>query len=246
MGTVFFSLVFLAMGGRLVAQVNEPKEAPSCSVEGFSQHSYDVRYTAHDDLENGFTGHDLYGLRGNKTEFDQATGLRICYSFMPGFLVDASGAIGKMSGANELEYYRSKVNFVMLGARYTFNPSERWAPFVRVALGAAGFRATRFFVSDDVAFSREKGMTFSSEAGAGLRYRIDQHWSILGDVAWNVVATDAWDGYDYHTGSDELLRSSFGLCYTFIQRSKGAACTKNPVSQVLDRMVESIICGTRR
>lgn len=203
----------------MYAQVEDAPSANRWSVGLYGQHLYDVRYTSMDDLANGFSGEDMYGLHG-KTSFDQGLGLRAKYSATPMLSLDASWTMGTMTGANQVEYYRSNVNFFMLGSNYALRPSNqtglyRWVPYARFAVGAASYDATRYFNLDDVAFARAEGLTLVSDLGVGLRYYISDRWSLNTESVWTLVATDAWDGYNYGTGREEMLRTSFGVSYTF-------------------------------
>lgn len=203
----------------MYAQVEDAPSTNRWSVGIHGQHLYDVRYTSMDDLANGFSGEDMYGLHG-KTSFDQGLGLRAKYSATPMLSLDASWTMGTMTGANQVEYYRSNVNFFMLGSNYALRPSNqtglyRWVPYARFAVGAASYDATRYFNMDDVAFAQEDGLTMVSDLGVGLRYYISDRWSLNAETVWTLVATDAWDGYNYGTGREEMLRTSLGVSYTF-------------------------------
>lgn len=215
----FFKLTLLTLSGPLFAQVDDaPINRWSLGIYG--QHLYDVRYTSQDDLANGFSGEDPFGFNGSKTQFDQGLGVRTRFSATPMLTLDASWTMGSMSGANQVEYYRSKANFFMFGANYALRPSNqvgvyRWVPYARFALGASSYHSTRYFLSDDVSFTNEQGVTLTSDLGLGLRYYINDRWSLNAEAVWTTVATDAWDGYNYGTGRDEMIRSSFGVSYTF-------------------------------
>ena len=221
MRSSLLTLAFLALGGPSVfAQAEEAPTANRWSLGIFGQHLYDVRYTSQDDLANGFSGEDPFGMNGSKTLFDQGLGLRAKYSATPMLSLDASWTMGSMSGANKVEYYRSKVDFFMLGANYALRPSNqvglyRWVPYARFAIGASAYQSTRYFLTDDIAFASTDGLTLTSDLGLGLRHYISDRWSLNGEVVWTTVATDAWDGYNYGTGRDEMIRTSLGVSYTF-------------------------------
>ena len=220
MRSTLLTLAALTLGvPSMYAQVEDAPSANRWSVGLYGQHLYDVRYTSMDDLANGFSGEDMYGLHG-KTSFDQGLGLRAKYSATPMLSLDASWTMGTMTGANQVEYYLSNVNFFMLGSNYALRPSNqtglyRWVPYARFALGAGTYDATRYFNLDDVAFASAKGLTLASDLGLGLRYYINDRWSLNAESVWTLVATDAWDGYNYGTGREEMLRTSFGVSYTF-------------------------------
>ena len=220
MRSTLLTLAALTLGvPSMYAQVEDAPSANRWSLGLYGQHLYDVRYTSMDDLANGFSGEDMYGLHG-KTSFDQGLGLRAKYSATPMLSLDASWTMGTMTGANQVEYYRSNVNFFMLGSNYALRPSNqtglyRWVPYARFAVGAASYDATRYFNMDDVAFARAEGLTLVSDLGVGLRYYISDRWSLNAESVWTLVATDAWDGYNYGTGREEMLRTSFGVSYTF-------------------------------
>ena len=64
-----------------------------------AMHLYDLRFNSYDDLQNGFSGEDMFGLNGQKTRFDMAFGLEAAYQFSPVLSVDVYGAMGNMTGA---------------------------------------------------------------------------------------------------------------------------------------------------
>lgn len=220
MRTTIISIFTLTLGlPSLQAQVEDAPATNRWSVGIYGQHLYDVRYTSMDDLANGFSGEDMYGLHG-KTSFDQGLGLRAKYSATPMLSLDASWTMGTMTGANQVEYYRSGVNFFMVGANYALRPSNqtglyRWVPYARFALGAGTYNSTRYFNLDDVAFATTEGVTLASDFGLGMRYYISDRWSLNAESVWTLVATDAWDGYNYGTGREEMIRTSLGVSYTF-------------------------------
>jgi len=51
--------------------------------------------------------------------------------------------------------------------------------------------------------------------GLGMRYYINHNWSMFVQSEYVVANTDAWDGYDYGTGSDQMLKTSLGIKYAF-------------------------------
>lgn len=220
MRTTIISIFALTLGlPSLQAQVEDAPSTNRWSVGIYGQHLYDVRYTSMDDLANGFSGEDMYGLHG-KTSFDQGLGLRAKFSATPMLSLDGSWTMGTMTGANQVEYYRSGVNFFMLGANYALRPSNqtglyRWVPYARFALGAGTYNSTRYFNMDDVAFATTEGVTLASDFGLGMRYYISDRWSLNAESVWTLVATDAWDGYNYGTGREEMIRTSLGVSYTF-------------------------------
>lgn len=220
MRTTIISIFALTLGlPSLQAQVEDAPATNRWSVGIYGQHLYDVRYTSMDDLANGFSGEDMYGLHG-KTSFDQGLGLRAKFSATPMLSLDGSWTMGTMTGANQVEYYRSGVNFFMLGANYALRPSNqtglyRWVPYARFALGAGTYNSTRYFNMDDVAFATTEGVTLASDFGLGMRYYISDRWSLNAESVWTLVATDAWDGYNYGTGREEMIRTSLGVSYTF-------------------------------
>lgn len=220
MRTTIISIFALTLGlPSMQAQVEDAPATNRWSVGIYGQHLYDVRYTSMDDLANGFSGEDMYGLHG-KTSFDQGLGLRARFSATPMLSLDGSWTMGTMTGANQVEYYRSGVNFFMLGANYALRPSNqtglyRWVPYARFALGAGTYNSTRYFNMDDVAFATTEGVTLASDFGLGMRYYISDRWSLNAESVWTLVATDAWDGYNYGTGREEMIRTSLGVSYTF-------------------------------
>ena len=231
MRTSLMTLLALTMGLPVAqAQVEEQSLANNrWSLSIIGQHLYDARYTSMDDPSNGDTGEDMYGLHG-KSALDLGLGLRAKYSATPMLSLDASWTRGTMSGANQVEYYRSDVDFLMVGANYALRPSNqnglcRWVPYARFALGAGLYDATRYFNLDDVAVASTNGMTLASDLGLGFSYYLSDRFSLNAESVWTSVATDAWDGYNYGTGPDQLIRTSVGISYTL---GKGVNLDRTP------------------
>lgn len=220
MRNIVTSLILLLSVQTMHAQDSEPAKYGRWSIGGYAQHLYDVKYTSMDDLSNGFSGEDMYGLNGAKTQLDLGVGARVKYSATPLISLDASATFGSMSGANQVEYYRSNVSNYMLGTNISLlwggNKAQySWVPYARFAIGGSKYASTRYLVMDDVAFNETSGWTLTSDMGLGMQYYITDHWSLMFESVYTVVATDAWDGYDYGTGSDEMIRTSIGVMYTF-------------------------------
>jgi len=189
------------------------------SVGVQATHLYDLRFESYDDLQNGFSGEDMKGLNGEKTKFDMAYGLNIGYQFSPVLAVDMYGMFGSMSGANQIEYYQSDIRSLGIGANIALKTARtagyRFVPYVRFATGWSSYDATRFFILDDVDFSNEKGNTWHYNLGLGVNGHINSKWSVFAQSAFNIVATDAWDGYNYGAGKDHMIKTTVGLRYTF-------------------------------
>lgn len=218
----------------------------------FAAHMYDLKFQSYDDLQNGFSGEDMVGLNGDKTNFDMAYGLDLSYQFSPILGVDMYGMLGSISGANQIEYYLSQFRSLGIGANVSLKTNKthtyRFVPYVRFATGWSSFDATRYFILDDVSFSSEAGNTWHYNLGIGLNAHITNNWSMYVQSVFNVVATDAWDGYNYGSGRDHMLQTSFGLRYTFgskknlhINRSAAwQGVTSKDFLETQDRLVKGL------
>lgn len=181
---------------------------------------YDIKYTAYDNIPGGFAANDPYGLHGAKTKFDMAAGMDFSYFYSPLISVDFSYDQGKMTGANLTEYYQSNVSIMGLGANIALKFSQcaatcKWVPYFRASISRGEYDAQRKFIKDDVTFSRTKGKAMLIGIGAGLRYHINSNWHLNLMSEYMTIHTDAWDGYDYGSGKDQMLKTSLGIRYTF-------------------------------
>jgi outer membrane protein OmpA-like peptidoglycan-associated protein len=194
------------------------------SIAVQATHFYDLKFESYDDLQNGFSGEDMKGLNGEKTRFDMAYGVNIGYQFSPVLAVDMYGMFGSMSGANQIEYYQSDIRSLGIGANIALKTAHtagyRFVPYVRFATGWSSYDATRFFILDDVDFSNEKGTTWHYNLGIGVNGHINSKWSVFAQSAFNIVATDAWDGYNYGAGKDHMIKTTLGVRYTFGPKSR--------------------------
>lgn len=183
-----------------------------------AMHLYDLRFNSYDDLQNGFSGEDMFGLNGQKTRFDMAFGLEAAYQFSPVLSVDVYGAMGNMTGANQIEYYKAKTNFIGAGANIALKTAAtghyRFIPYARFSTGWAGYSSTRYFIQDDVDFSTFEGNTLHYGLGLGLRAYLLNNLAVYAQSQFVVVATDAWDGYNYGSGKDHMLQTAVGIRYT--------------------------------
>jgi outer membrane protein OmpA-like peptidoglycan-associated protein len=201
-----------------------PPKYNRLSVGVQATHLYDLRYESYDDLQNGFSGEDMQGLNGGKSRFDMAYGLNVAYQFSPILAVDLYGMLGSMSGANQIEYYQSNIRVMGLGANVALKTAKtsqyRLVPYLRFATGWSAYDATRYFILDDVDFSSEKGSTWHYNLGIGANVHLNNQWSMFAQSVFNVVATDAWDGYNYGAGKDHMVKTTLGVRFTFGNKSR--------------------------
>lgn len=198
---------------------------------------YDLKYTAYDILPSGFNASDPYGLHGPKTKFDIAAGLDLSYFFSPSFSMDLSYDKGKMTGANLTEYYQSNVSLLGWGANYDLKriihtADYKLVPYVRVSVSRGAYDAERKFIKDDITFNRTSGKAMVVGFGAGLRYHIDQNWHVNLMSEYMTIHTDAWDGWDYGSGRDQMIKTSLGLRYSF---GHGKHIDQIPLSKIKER-----------
>lgn len=193
-------------------------------------HLYDLKVSSWDLLQNGTKVEDARGLNGSKTRFDLAAGLEASYFFGPMFSMDLSWEKGKMTGANSTEYYESNVSFLSLGANFSLKGSGRttdyrWVPYARLSLSRGSYDAERKFLTQTEAFDTATGTAMIVGVGLGMRYHINDVWSLNLMSEYNVINTDAWDGYDYGSGRDQMLKTSIGIRYAF---GKGKHIDRKP------------------
>lgn len=182
-------------------------------------HLYDVKFTAYDKLANGFSGEDVSGLNGSKTKFDLAFGIDVIYFVSPLVSLDASYDMGKMTGANTIDYYESDVSFLALGLNYDLKGRNQrkpnsWIPFLRTSIGQGSYDTKRKFIEDDVTFHTEKGTALQVGLGGGLRYHMNDNWHLNLQSEFIITNTDAWDGYNYGSGKDQMVKTTLGIRYT--------------------------------
>ncbi|MES2726120.1 MAG: OmpA family protein [Bacteroidota bacterium] len=183
-------------------------------------HLYDVKFTAYDKLANGFSGEDVSGLNGSKTKIDLAFGLDLIYFVSPLVSIDASYDMGKMTGANAIDYYESDVSFLTLGLNYDLKGRNQrtpntWVPFLRASIGEGSYDTKRKFIEDEVTFHTESGTALQVGLGAGIRYHINDNWHLNLQSEFITTYTDAWDGYNYGSGKEHMAKTCLGLRYTF-------------------------------
>lgn len=190
-------------------------------------HLYDIQYTGYDKINNGSeNAKDPSGLNGSKTKFDMATGFNLTYFVTPKFSIDGSYDNGKMTGANNIEYYESNVSFLALGLNYDIKGGNRtkpynWVPFVRASVAKADYDVKRKYIFDGSSVSQLdnslglSGSTMQIGLGAGMRYHFNSHWHVNFQSEFVQTFTDAWDGWDYGSGKDYMAKTSLGLCFSF-------------------------------
>lgn len=184
-------------------------------------HLYDLKYSAFDLLASGANASDLQGLKGPKTKFDMAAGIGLNYFFSPLFSMDFGYENGTMTGANNTEYYESNVGFYTLGVNLSLKRSlrtkdYRFVPFLRASISRADYESERKLIADDFLLGPKlSGVAFMYGFGLGARYYINKNWSVSIMSEYNNIATDAWDGYDYGSGRDQLIRTTVGINFAF-------------------------------
>jgi outer membrane protein OmpA-like peptidoglycan-associated protein len=242
-----FLFVLLPLGVHTVHAQTEAPKTNRWSVGGFGQYSYDAPFTSSD---------NLHGLNGDQARLEAGGGLRLKYALNSLFSLDATGSVVNMSGASAIEYYRTQGRFLTIGADYVLRSNPRagtykFVPFVRGAVGASDFTATRYFVSDNVAFAESKGEVLSVDLGVGFRYYLNKRLAVQGDLLWSAVNSDAWDGYDDGSGQDVMIRSSLGLAYTFgkgVNRERVAGFKDERVEVLLSdyESMEQVVTGLKK
>lgn len=200
----------------------EPKTAKLNKL-GFGlrlNHLYDIQFTAYDKLANGFTGEDVSGLNGAKTNFDLAFGADVIYFFSPLVSADLAFDMGTMTGANTINYYQSDVSFLSLGLNYNLKgrnqkTPSRFVPFLRGSIANATYNTKLKFIEDNITFNNESGNALQVGLGAGLRYHITDNVHVNLQSEFITTYTDAWDGYNYGSGKDHMAKTALCVRYTF-------------------------------
>ena len=216
-------------------------------------HLYDLRYTSYDLLSTGVSASDPSGMNGSKTKFDMAAGLEAVYYFSPLFSMDLAYEKGKMTGANKTEYYESNVSFITLGANIDLKRSLRtkeynWVPYLRASLAHSSFDAERRFISDDAVIDKENGNALQLGLGLGVKYHINNKWCLNLMSEFVTINSDAWDGYDYGTGKDQMIKTSVGIRYTFTKGKhvdRTLAWQDNRVDRMQGRIDEQVNTAIR-
>ncbi|MCU0423792.1 MAG: OmpA family protein [Bacteroidia bacterium] len=221
--SIFILTIILGFTSGLQAQ--SPARISKTPFNRFSiglraSHLYDFKFKPNKDLTNGFIGEDMQGLNGEGTRFDMSFGLDLAYFFTPLFSLDLGYDMGKMTGSGEREYYQSDVTFLTLGANFALKRANRIAPYrfvpyTRFSIGRGTYDVDRFFKEDNQSFSNTTGACLQTAFGLGFRYHISEkvHINMMSEFVANY--TDEWDGFNYSSGNDHILRTTFGVRYTF-------------------------------
>lgn len=183
-------------------------------------HLYDLNINSYQQSNTGIKLQDMQGLKGPKTKFDLAYGIDATYFVSPVLSLDFGYSFGTMSGAADVDYYTSKIDYYTLGGNFNLKRGNRtvgysFVPYLRAAVSYANFDASRKFKEDDAEFSREKGSTLQTSIGVGVKYHFNNHFAVKLQSEYVTTFTDAWDGYDYGTGRDYMVRTTLGVMYTF-------------------------------
>lgn len=244
--TLFASLAMFSMNLANAQVTIQPKPTPKFNrfaIGVRASHLYDLKFKPNQILENGFIAEDMQGLKGNKTKFDMAFGLDVSYFFTPLFSMDVAYEMGKMTGAGNIEYYTSDVSFLTLGANLNLKRAirtkpYRFVPYVRASIANANFDVKRKFVEDNQTFNQVKDNCMQVGLGLGLRYHITDnlHLNLMSEFV--SIYSDAWDGYDYSSGNDHMVKTSLGLRYTL---GKNKHVDRGLAWQ--DRRVDDLVAG---
>lgn len=218
---IFLGCMSITLPTAIAQQAINTKEPVNrWAVGGKISHFYDVLFTGYDLLNNGFSGEDLHGLNGSKTKFDIGLGLDVVYFWTPLISVDLAYDFGKMTGANSVDYYESDVSFLQMGVNFDLKTKYRsqpykWVPYLRASLGRGTYDTKRKFIEDDGIFNTEAGAVLVTGLGGGLRYHFNNNWHALLQSEYSIASSDAWDGYNYGTGKEHMIRTSLGIRYSF-------------------------------
>jgi hypothetical protein len=185
-----------------------------------SGHYYDLQFTSFDDLLNGASGEDMRGLNGPGTTFDVGFGARATYYYSPLTSFDFAFDKATVTGANFVETHVSKNTAYTLGMNINLKKGDlqeeyTFVPFGRIGFGMLNYDAQRSFVSDGIEFSNRIGGTTHTEVGGGVVGHINDGLSVRMMSVLRVINSDAWDGYDYSSGKDHLMKTTVSVEYAF-------------------------------
>lgn len=235
------------LGALSMSAQETPTTAPSAptlrtfglSLEG--GHYYDLQFTSFDDLLNGASGEDLRGLNGPGTKFDVGMGVRATYYYTPLTSFDFAFDRAEVTGANTVETHVSKNQAYTIGANFNLKRADhtesyKIVPFARLGFGVLNFESQRYFVSDGIEFSNRIGATTHTETGAGVQVHFTDALSLKAQSVLRIVYSDAWDGYDYSSGRDHMMKTTVGVEYAF-----GKGRHKNTLPAFRDARVASLM-----
>lgn len=204
-----------------IAQTSfDPAGYTRLSVGLHGSQYYDILNNSFGNPTLGFPFYDVKGLNGDNTKFDLGGGLDVAYFASPTVSFDLSWDGGKMTGANDLEFYNSKVSFLALGGNFAVKRAYRnsdysLVPYLRTSMNRATYAADRMLISDGVAYNSISGNAFQFGLGAGLRYHYNDRFHGYFQTEYLSTYTDGFDGFDYGTGRDYMLKTTLGVRYSF-------------------------------
>lgn len=202
--------------GVLLAQNNQP-QLKIFSVGVRAVHLYDLPSKRYDSEYSK----DMKGLNGENTSFDLGFDIYAEKQFTPIWGLQLGFRKGGLTGSNEVEYFTN--DFYEGYADLIFNlsnldkrhPESRINYYLKGGMGYGAFSAERFLSSDDSPNGSLEDHFWESRLGAGVQYELNSYLRLELDVAYNIVFSDGFDGYNYATGSDPYLSTGLGLVYTF-------------------------------
>jgi outer membrane protein OmpA-like peptidoglycan-associated protein len=186
-------------------------------------HLYDLHSTRHETAMN----RDVWGLNGAHTKVDIGVEGYLEKQFTP--LLGLQGAYrwGKMSGANDAEYYRNEFWQVSGDLVLSLSNISRWRKtdrpwviYTKTGVSRGRFMADRYLSVDGSSNGNQQSLYWGGRAGAGFRYRLTDYLRVELEGVYNVVYHDGFDGFDNGTGHNPYLSTGLGVAYTFGQSRK--------------------------
>ena len=165
---------------------------------------------------NGFDDIDLYGGKGEYTNFDIGYGLLLEIPVNQHNEIDIELSTGKMTAQKENQYLQTEVS--MLNIHYCTYLSRYKNPntfntrlFIQMGVGATSYKAERYFVKDNGLFSKSEGICLNNTASLGCMFTINNRlqFSLQTGTIFNYA--DGFDGYDSESVGDLMLKSSLGM-----------------------------------
>ncbi len=218
----FRILLIVAFLGPVFGAAGQQPTAADTSLKTYSAgihvlHLFDLPASRFDNEMS----QDMRGLNGDKTQLDFGVDLYGEKQFTPLLGLQLGFRYARLSGANDLEYYRNRFSEVYLDGVFSlsnldlFHANTAWNFYAKAGLGYGNYQAEQFLISDDAADDVNKGSFWESHLGAGVQYELNSYLRLELESNYNIAYTDGFDGYNYGSGSDPYLTTALGIAYTF-------------------------------
>lgn len=164
---------------------------------------------------------EMRGLNGENTSFDLGFEVYGEKQFTPLLGLQLAFRYGSMTGSNEVEYYHNKFyganidGLFLLSNMDLFRTQSPWNFYAKAGIGHGMYSTQQYLAKDDAPDGLIEDKYWESHVGGGVQYELNNQLRLELEASYNMVFTDAFDGYDYGTGSDTYLSTAIGIAYTF-------------------------------